>query len=232
MILPPLEPSTVIPEDISFDILYQDASLAVINKPAGLTVHPSEHRKTGTLVNGLLFHIKDLSGIGGVLRPWIVHRLDRVTSGVILIAKTDEAHRILSDNFKSRKIKKIYRAIVHGEPHGGDGVIDQPIGRDSVDRKKMCIRQDGRKSLTRYKICQRGLGGSFVELYPYTGRTHQLRVHMKHMQCPIVGDELYCDRKTYCKGELERLYQGYPGIALHAFKLVFNHPITGEHIGI
>ena len=230
LLLPPPEPSSVEPEDIHFDILYQDTHLAVINKPAGLSVHPTDHQKSGTLVNGLLYHLKDLSGIGGVLRPGIVHRLDRVTSGALLVAKTDEAHRILSEGFKSRKIKKIYRALVHGEPHGGSGEIDQPIGRDSADRKKMCIRPDGRKSLTRYKICGRGLGGSFVELYPYTGRTHQIRVHMKHILCPIAGDALYSTRKTAGKGELERLFEGYPGIGLHAFKLAFCHPITGESL--
>ncbi|MDX9752889.1 MAG: RluA family pseudouridine synthase [bacterium] len=228
VVLPPPGPCEVPPEDLAFGILYQDAHLAVIDKPAGLSVHPTEHHKTGTLVNGLLYRIKDLSGIGGILRPGIVHRLDRVTSGVLVIAKTDQAHQVLSEAFKARQIKKMYQAIVHGVPLQERGEVDQPIGRHASDRKRMCVRADGRISKTIYKICRRGLGGSFVELYPYTGRTHQLRVHMNYLGCPIVGDPVYGYRKTKNRGELERVFQTYPGIALHAARLRFTHPCHGE----
>jgi 23S rRNA pseudouridine1911/1915/1917 synthase len=228
VILPPPEPSTVEPQDLDFGILYQDSHIVVVDKPAGLSVHPTDSHKTGTLVNGLLYRIKDLSGIGGVLRPGIVHRLDRVTSGVLIVAKTDEAHQQLSEDFKSRDIKKVYHALVHGIPASEEGMIDQPIGRDHSDRKRMCIREDGRNSLTKYKIWGRGLGGSFLKLYPYTGRTHQIRVHMKYLGCPLVGDPLYHHRKKRGRGEMERLFSTYPGIALHAHSIAFTHPVTRE----
>ncbi|MBD3266886.1 RluA family pseudouridine synthase [bacterium] len=226
--LPPPKPSQVIPEDIAFNIIYEDSSIAVIDKPAGLSVHPTETHKTGTLVNGLLFKIKDLSGIGGVLRPGIVHRLDRVTSGVLVVAKTDKAHQHLSDRFKSRNIKKVYYAIVHGTLPHLEGEINQPVGRHATDRKRMCVRADGRSSQTYYKNRGTGLGGTFLELYPNTGRTHQLRVHMSFLGFPIVGDPLYGHRKKKGKGELERLFADYPGIALHAGRLRFEHPESGK----
>ncbi len=226
--LPPLQPSTVEPEDIDFSILYEDEHVAVIDKPAGLCVHPTDHIKTGTLVNGLLYKIHDLSGIGGVLRPGIVHRLDRVTSGILVIAKNNEAHRKLSECFKTRRIKKIYWAIVHGIITKQEGEIDLPIGRHPSDRKRMTIREDGRNSLTRYRITSTGLGGSLVKVYPRTGRTHQIRVHLHHLGLSIVGDALYGLKKHYGKGRLARLFEGYPGIALHAHELRFPHPATDE----
>lgn len=228
--LPPPEPSGVQPEDIPLDILYQDSHLLVLNKPPGLCVHPTESMKTGTLVNALLHHVTDLSGIGGILRPGIVHRLDRVTSGVILIAKNDEAHRALSADFKQRRIRKIYWALAHGRPPQNEGEVNLPIGRHPTDRKRMAPRPDGRPSLTRYRILREGLGGTLVELYPVTGRTHQIRVHLRHLGCPVIRDSLYALRKFQGKGALERLFEGYPGIALHAKSIRFQHPLTGQEM--
>ncbi len=228
--LPPLQPSTVEPEPLPLDFLYEDEHIAVINKVPGMCVHPTEHLKTGTVVNGLLYHVKDLSGIGGVLRPGIVHRLDRVTSGVLLIAKNDEAHRRLSETFQSRQIQKTYWAITHGILPNPEGEIDQPIGRHPTDRKRMTIRPDGRKSLTRYRILRTGLGGMLLEVYPRTGRTHQIRVHLRHLGISIVRDTLYGLKKHLGKGTLERWFEGYPGIALHAKSLRFPHPVHGEEM--
>ncbi|MEW6237641.1 MAG: RluA family pseudouridine synthase [Candidatus Omnitrophota bacterium] len=228
LLLPPPAPSDVEPENIPIDILYEDAYLVVINKQPGISVHPTESMHSGTLVNALLYHIEDLSGIGGVLRPGIVHRLDRGTSGVLIAAKQDDAHRKLSNAFKARRIHKTYWAIVHGTPPQLQGEIDLPIGRSSSDRKQMTIRPDGRNAVTRYKILRAGLGGTLVELYPLTGRTHQIRVHLRHLGCPIVGDVLYGTKKYLGRGELERLLEGYPGIALHAHSIRFEHPATGE----
>ncbi|MBZ0257222.1 RluA family pseudouridine synthase [bacterium] len=225
---PPLAPSTVEPEALPLDILYQDSDIAVINKPWGMSVHPTEHNKSGTLVNALLYHLSDLSGIGGVLRPGIVHRLDRVTSGVIIVAKHDEAHRRLSASFKARETKKTYWAIVHGRPSKDQGEIDQPIGRHPADRKRMTVLPGGRPSLTRYQICGEGLGGSWLELYPVTGRTHQIRVHLKHIGHPIAGDPVYTLKKYSGRGELERIFADHTMVALHARSIRFPHPMTGE----
>ena len=214
--MPDPSPSEVIPEDLDFNILYEDEHIVGVNKPAGLTVHPTASIKTGTLVNGLLYRVRDLSGIGGVLRPGIVHRLDRVTSGVLVIAKTDEAHRCLCEQFKSRRIRKIYWAVVHGLVPRREGEIDQPIGRHSTNRKLMTVRPDGRRAVTQYKVLKEGGGGTLLELNLLTGRTHQIRVHLKHLGIPIVGDRLYGIRKYTGRGTLESLLDSYPGIALHS----------------
>jgi 23S rRNA pseudouridine1911/1915/1917 synthase len=228
--IPPPKPDVVLPEPIDLEILYEDEHIVGINKPAGLTVHPTERIKTGTLVNALLYHVKNLSGIGGVLRPGIVHRLDRVTSGVLVAAKHDEAHRCLCEQFKSRRIQKTYLAIVHGSMAKTTGIVDLPIGRHPTDRKRMAILPDGRKSVTRYKILRTGLGGSLVEVYPLTGRTHQIRVHLKHLGIPIVADSVYTLKKYIGRGELERWFETYPGIALHARRLCFEHPVDKREI--
>lgn len=230
--LPPPIPSGVLPEPIEIEILYEDQDILVVNKPAGMCVHPAGAIISGTLVNALLFHTKDLSGIGGVVRPGIVHRLDRGTSGVLLVAKNDEAHARLSTDFKSRRIKKVYWALIHGQPKTVTGEIDLPIGRHPSDRMRMAIRPDGRKSLTRYHILRVGLGGSLMEVYPFTGRTHQIRVHFKHLGFSIVRDVLYGSKKKLGRGELERLFDQYPGFALHAKSLQFDHPITGESMTV
>lgn len=228
--LPPPQASTIDAEPIPLDLLFEDQDLLAVNKAPGLCVHPTEHMKTGTLVNALLYHIHDLSGIGGVLRPGIVHRLDRGTSGVLLVAKNDETHRRLSEMFKNRQIQKTYWALVHGVSTAREGEIDQPIGRHPSDRKRMTIRPDGRKSLTKYRILCTGLGGLLMEVYPRTGRTHQIRVHLHHLGFSIVRDPLYGLKKHMGRGALEGLFEGYPGIGLHAKTLRFNHPTTGETI--
>jgi len=230
LLLPPPVPSEVSPEPIDLEFLYEDAYLAVVNKPPGMCVHPTEQIKSGTLVNALLFHVHDLSGIGGVLRPGIVHRLDRGTSGVLLVAKQDETHRRLSDQFKARHIRKIYWALVHGVPLRSEGEIDLPIGRHPADRKRMAVRTDGRDAKTGYRVLQTGLGGSWLEVYPVTGRTHQIRVHFQHLGCPVVHDSIYRVKNRSGRGELERGFSGYPGIALHARSLRFQHPITGSEL--
>ncbi|MGC9328972.1 MAG: RluA family pseudouridine synthase [Candidatus Hinthialibacter sp.] len=230
--IPPPQSSTIEPESIPLDIIFEDSFLLVVNKQAGLCVHPTEHRKTGTLVNALLHHVKDLSGIGGVLRPGIVHRLDQVTSGILLIAKNDETHRKLSDLFKSRQIEKIYWAIALGSTPPLAGSVDQPIGRHPADRKRMTIRPDGRKSKTIYRILRTGLGGMLLEVYPRTGRTHQIRVHLRHLGLSIAGDQLYGLRKRQGRGAIERMFENYPGIGLHAKILRFQHPMTGEKIDL
>lgn len=227
---PPPAPSTVEPEPVDLDILYQDSDIAVINKPWGMSVHPTNHLKTGTLVNALLYCLSDLSGIGGVLRPGIVHRLDRVTSGVIIIAKHDEAHRRLSASFKARETKKAYWAIVHGRPAKEEGEIEAAIGRHPTDRKRMTILPDGRPSITRFRFRGEGLGGSWLELYPVTGRTHQIRVHLKHIGHPIAGDAVYTTKKYSGRGEMERIFTDHAMIALHARSIRFPHPISGKEV--
>ncbi len=227
---PAPEPSTVEPEAVDLDIIYQDSDLAIINKPYGMSVHPTNHVKTGTLVNALLYHLNDLSGVGGVLRPGIVHRLDRVTSGVIIVAKHDEAHRALSSSFKARETQKTYWAVVHGRPSKDQGEINEPIGRHPNDRKRMTILPDGRPSITRYRFRGEGLGGSWLELYPVTGRTHQIRVHLKHIGHPIAGDSVYTLKKYSGRGELERIFDDHRMIALHARSIRFHHPGKGEPV--
>lgn len=222
--------SSVLPENLPLEILYQDRDIVILNKAAGVAVHPAGGLVTGTLVNALLFHVNDLSGIGGEMRPGIVHRLDRVTSGVIAIAKNDAAHHSLSSQFKHRSVKKIYWALVHGVPASDDGVIDQPIARHPTERKRFAVLPEGRSSITRYAVQRKGLGGSFLELYPVTGRTHQIRVHLKHIGHPIIGDDLYGNRKTRDRGSMERHLQGYVGVALHARQLTLRHPSTNEEM--
>ncbi|MFB3788890.1 MAG: RluA family pseudouridine synthase [bacterium] len=230
--LPAPNPMGVPPEPGELQILYEDDYFLAVNKPPGLCVHPSEHRKTGTLVNILLYHGKSLSSLGGPLRPGIVHRLDLATSGVLLVAKNDEIHRRLTAMFKARKIQKGYWAILHGVPARHEGEINLPIGRHPRDRKRMAIRPEGRPAVTRYRILRTGLGGSLAEVYPTTGRTHQIRVHFRHLGVPIVRDSLYGLKKYAGKGILERLFAEYPGLALHARSLRFPHPATGREITI
>ena len=226
--LPDPIPSRVEAENLPLEILYQDEHLMAVNKPAGMAVHPAGGCPHGTLVNALLYHVHDLSGIGGERRPGIVHRLDRVTSGIMLVAKHDEAHRLLSRQFKMRAMHKVYWAIVHGRLVREEGEIDQPIGRHPTDRKRMTIRVDGRPALTRYRVRRTGLGGMWLEVYPFTGRTHQIRVHLKHLGCPVVGDSMYGSKKYRLRGQLETGFATYPGIGLHAQSLSFPHPMTGE----
>ncbi|GMV64950.1 MAG: RluA family pseudouridine synthase [Candidatus Omnitrophica bacterium] len=220
--------SLVPAEDLPLEILFEDSDFAIVNKPAGMPTHPSFSRTSGTLVNALLFHLKDLSGIGGVLRPGIVHRLDRVTSGLLIIAKNQFAHEKLADQFRRRTVKKTYRALCLGEDPGESGIIEGLIGRHPIRRKKRVLGQEGRPSRTSYSrifSCPPLYG---LYLFPYTGRTHQLRTHLESLRCPIVLDPLYgYEPQRWPYPKFNPLLKSYPGIFLHAEKLEFHHPREG-----
>lgn len=214
------EPEVVeyVAEDLPLEIVYQDEDVAVVNKPQGIVVHPSAGHTSGTLVNALMYHIKDLSGINGVLRPGIVHRIDKDTSGLLMIAKNDQAHLALADELKDKKSLRKYWAIVHGNLPNDRGVIEAPIGRSEKDRKKQAVTAKGKPALTRFQVLERFGDYTLVELHLETGRTHQIRVHMAYIGHPVAGDEVYGPRKTL-KGH---------GQFLHARTLGFTHPRTGE----
>ena len=216
--LPEPEVVEYVPEDILLEIVYQDEDVAVVNKPQGMVVHPSAGHTSGTLVNALMYHIKDLSGINGVLRPGIVHRIDKDTSGLLMIAKNDQAHVALADELKDKKSLRKYWAIVHGNLPNDRGVIEAPIGRSEKDRKKQAVTAKGKPALTRFQVLERFGDYTLVELQLGTGRTHQIRVHMAYIGHPVAGDEVYGPRKTL-KGH---------GQFLHARTLGFTHPRTGE----
>ena len=212
------------PENIPLDVLYEDEHLLVVNKPKDMVVHPSPSHYSGTLVNALLYHCKDnLSGINGVLRPGIVHRIDKDTTGALLVCKTDLAHRDLADQLKVHSITRRYRAIVHGNLSEDEGVIDAPIGRHPQERKKMAVNhKNGKNAVTHYKVLQRLKGYTYIECRLETGRTHQIRVHMSSIGHPLLGDEVYGPKK--CP------FNGLQGQTLHAMILGFIHPATGEYM--
>jgi 23S rRNA pseudouridine1911/1915/1917 synthase len=231
--LPPAETSTVTPEDIPLNIVYQDQDLAVIDKPAGLVVHPAVGHAHGTLVNALLHHITDLSGIGGVLRPGIVHRLDRDTSGLMLVAKNDEAHRTLSAALKKRDVRRRYLVAAWGHLSSDTAEIDAPIGRSPHDRKKMAVVPTGRAALTRFHRLERWNGADLLQAELQSGRTHQIRVHLLSIGHPVVGDELYSpagERGISGPGQkwARELARRTPRQFLHAAELAFRHPRTRE----
>ncbi|MDY6794259.1 MAG: RluA family pseudouridine synthase [Actinomycetota bacterium] len=213
------------PQDIPIDIVYQDGDLAVVNKPAGLVVHPAAGHVDGTLVNALLFRIKDLSGVGGVLRPGIVHRLDRLTSGLLVVAKNDEAHVKLQEMVQDRVLKRYYLALVHGIPKTRLGTVDAPVGRDAEDRKKMAVTTErGRPSRTLFKVLHAFPEAALLEVELITGRTHQIRVHLSYIGHPVVGDSEYGHKvKIERRLGLERQF-------LHAKRLAFPHPRTGKEM--
>ncbi len=221
--LPEPVPMEVLPEDIPLDILYEDGDLIVLNKPKGLVVHPAPGHPGGTLVNALLFHCGDsLSGIGGVSRPGIVHRLDMDTSGLMLCAKNDRAHRLLSAQLSDRSLHRVYEAILRGTPREREGTVDAPIGRSPKDRKKMAVTEaNSRRAVTRYRVLESFPGYSWVRCELETGRTHQIRVHMAYLGHPVAGDPLYGGGK----GEL-----GLTSQCLHARCIRFLHPSTGEEL--
>ncbi|HUJ09456.1 MAG TPA: RluA family pseudouridine synthase [Verrucomicrobiae bacterium] len=226
--IPPTRPLQAQPEEIPLDILYEDADLIVINKPSGLVAHPAAGNREHTLVNALLHHCRgQLAGIGGVERPGIVHRLDKGTSGCIVVAKTDAAHQSLVTQFKSRAVKKIYRAVCRGKIERPSGRIETIIGRSEHDRKKMSSRvARGRPAITDYRVLKEGNGFTLVELTLHTGRTHQIRVHLAHIGHPIVGDTVYGRSRSSVSGHRSPFSVARP--LLHAYKLGFTHPRSGE----
>ncbi|WP_084728061.1 RluA family pseudouridine synthase [Thermosipho atlanticus] len=219
----PERPKTVeiLPENIPLKILYEDKDIIVVNKDPGIIVHPTPSISSGTLVNALMYHCKDLQGISGELRPGIVHRLDKDTSGVIVVAKNDKAHQSLSQQFKDRVTEKVYAAIVHGIIKKDYGTIEVSLARNPVVRTKMAPLEWGKNALTYYKVLKRFGIGTLVLVFPKTGRTHQIRVHMKYIGHPLLGDELYG------KGQKDAVY-GAKRQMLHALKLSFFHPTTKE----
>lgn len=216
-------PSPLTPEAIALHVLFEDEDLIVIDKPAGLVVHPGPGHAGGTLVNALLYHCGDLAGVGGVLRPGIVHRLDRGTSGVMLAAKRDSAHQHLSEQFRAHSIEREYRALVRGRPTAEAGRVDRPIGRQRGERKRMSVHTSaGREAHTAWRVLRRfpRAGWSWLSVHPETGRTHQIRVHLASAGLPIVGDPVY---GRHARSPLTRP-------ALHAARLGFAHPRSGERL--
>lgn len=219
--VPAAAPMSAQPEPIALDVLYEDADLLVVNKPPGMTVHPAPAHPASTLVNAVLAHCRDLSGIGGVLRPGIVHRLDRDTSGAIVVAKNDAAHNALARQLKDRAVEKTYIALVEGTPSPAEGLIDAPIARDPRRRERMAVIEGGRAAVTAYRVLERMPGMSLVEARPRTGRTHQIRVHLAAIGHPIAGDRVYGRASALVGRQF-----------LHAARIAFAHPRTGERIEI
>ncbi|HDX9576562.1 TPA: RluA family pseudouridine synthase [Bacillus pseudomycoides] len=216
------EPETldILPEDMNLEIYYEDSDVLVVNKPRGMVVHPAPGHTSGTLVNGLMYHCKDLSGINGVMRPGIVHRIDKDTSGLLMVAKNDMAHEALVNQLVEKTVTRRYQAIVHGVIPHDKGTIDAPIGRDKKERQSMTVDQNGKHAVTHFRVLERFNNFTHVECQLETGRTHQIRVHMKYIGYPLAGDPKYGPKKTF----------DINGQALHAGILGFIHPRTGEYI--
>lgn len=221
--IPEAEMLNVLAEDIPLDIVYEDEHIIVINKPKGMVVHPAVGNYTGTLVNALMKHCGDsLSDINGVIRPGIVHRIDKDTSGLLVVAKSNKAHEILSEKLKTHEIKREYIALAEGIIYENNGKIDAPIGRHPVDRKKMSVNlKNGRDAITHFTVLERFPTATYLELKLETGRTHQIRVHLSYIDHPIIGDVVY--------GRKKQKYKTH-GQVLHAIRLKFEHPITGEEM--
>lgn len=211
---------TAEPQNIPIEIVYEDKDIAVINKKQGMVTHPCAGTPDGTLVNALMFHIKDLSAINGVLRPGIVHRLDKDTSGLLVIAKNNAAHLSLAEQIEKKTAGRHYLALVCGNIKEDEGVIDAPIARSVRDRKKMAVDESGRRAVTHYYIKERFGDYTLAEFVLETGRTHQIRVHAKHINHPVVGDTVYGKNDSF----------GLSGQLLHAYKLILTHPSTGERM--
>lgn len=221
--LPDMEEPDIIPQEIPLDILYEDDYLLVVNKPKDMVVHPSAGHMEGTLVNAVLAHCKgNLSGINGVLRPGIVHRIDKDTTGALLICKDDATHRNLAEQLKAHSIRRRYRAVAYGNFKDDEGVVEGPIGRHPIDRKKMAVNyKNGKDAVTHYRVLERFGNAAYIECRLETGRTHQIRVHMASIGHPLLGDEIY--------GSGKNPYH-LQGQALHAMVLGFQHPHTGEYM--
>ncbi|RYL11265.1 RluA family pseudouridine synthase [Staphylococcus sp. RIT622] len=208
------------PEDLDLDIYYEDDDVAIVYKPKGMVVHPSPGHYTGTLVNGLMYQIKNLSGINGEIRPGIVHRIDKDTSGLLMVAKNDIAHRGLVEQLMNKSVKRKYTALVHGNIPHDYGTVDAPIGRNKNDRQAMSVVDDGKEAVTHFNVLEHFKDYTLIECELETGRTHQIRVHMKYIGFPLVGDPKYGPKKTLDIG----------GQALHAGVIGFDHPVTHEYI--
>ncbi|HXG57964.1 MAG TPA: RluA family pseudouridine synthase [Thermoanaerobaculia bacterium] len=230
--IPPNEPASIVSQEIPLTILFEDSDLVVIDKPPGLVVHPAAGHPDRTLVNALLFHVRDLSGIGGELRPGIVHRLDKDTSGVMVIAKNDEAHRTLTSQWNSDAVRKEYLALVYGTPSPARGTVDAPIGRDPRDRKRMAVVARGRRAWTDYEVVEPMRHVSLVRCILRTGRTHQIRVHMKHIGHPIVGDPVYSGPqwRGIPDPKVRKALASLGRQALHAARITIPHPRSGESL--
>lgn len=219
--IPEPEILDVLPEEMNLDIYYEDSDVLVVNKPKGMVVHPAPGHLSGTLVNGLMAHCKDLSGINGVLRPGIVHRIDKDTSGLLMVAKNDMAHESLVDQLVNKTVVRKYKALVHGNITHDNGTVDAPIGRDKIDRQSMTVTDENSKTaVTHFRVLERFKDFTFIECQLETGRTHQIRVHMKYIGYPLAGDPKYGPKKTLDLG----------GQALHAGVLGFIHPRTKEYL--
>lgn len=230
ILLPDPAPSEAEPENIALDIVYEDSDIIVVNKPAGMVVHPAAGNADGTLVNALLYHCAgSLSGVGGVLRPGIVHRIDKDTSGLLVAAKNDAAHLALAAQLKDHSMGRVYYAIVIGNLKNDEGVIDAPIGRHPTDRKKMAVIRSSdmksRNAVTHYRVVHRYKGFTFIRCELETGRTHQIRVHMASIGHPLLGDPLYGGDKTQFEARNRQIIHGQ---CLHAKELHFEHPVTKE----
>lgn len=233
--VPPPEPLRTDAQDIPLDIVYEDEALLVVDKPAGMVVHPAPGHPSGTLVNALLHHVDDLSGIGGKLRPGIVHRLDKDTSGLLVVAKSDVAHRSLSDQLRRREVGRLYRAASWGHLSESPTRIDAPLGRDPRNRKRRAVVPDGRRAVTKVRVRERWVAAELLDVKLETGRTHQIRVHLAHLGHPIVGDDVYgagWERgmsgpiRAWARELARRIERQF----LHATALSFVHPSTGERM--
>jgi 23S rRNA pseudouridine1911/1915/1917 synthase len=235
VVVPPAEVVGIAAEDIPLDIVYEDGDLVVVNKPAGMVVHPAPGHRSGTLVNALLHHMPDIEGVGGRLRPGIVHRLDRDTSGLLVVAKTDRAHRALTDALRRRRVKRLYVAAAWGHLDESPLTIDAPIGRDRKDRKKMAVVEGGRAAHTRVEVREQWPRADLLDVALKTGRTHQIRVHLAWVGHPVVGDPVYGEGWERGMGGPDRqwaleLARRTPRQFLHAAQLVFEHPVSGERL--
>jgi 23S rRNA pseudouridine1911/1915/1917 synthase len=235
VVVPAAEPVDIVAEDLPIELVYEDEDLAVVNKAAGMVVHPAPGHRTGTLVNALLWHMPDIAGVGGRLRPGIVHRLDRDTSGLLVVAKSDRAHHGLSDALRRRRVKRLYVTAAWGHLDESPLTIDAPIARDPKERKRMAVVEGGRHALTRVRVREVWERADLLDVALKTGRTHQIRVHLAHIGHPVVGDDVYGQGWERGMGGPARawaqeLARRTPRQFLHAAELVFDHPVSGERM--